>query len=134
MFLDDDMSVRLLYSCRIKRPNPLGDQDFTLMGAMKGSMNTSALLSKPRNQQQPSYADVKQGIRQEQSSAATEMQALLVMVESMQTMMNRMKTLIKALTLQLSATGIKKWLLTVFSLILFSSCCSSPDLVAIIYI
>ena len=92
---------------RIKRPNPLDDQDFPLLGATKGSMNMNALLSEPRNQQQPSYADVIQGIRQEQSSAATVMQALQVMVESMQTMMNRMTTLIEALTLQLSATGIK---------------------------
>ena len=57
-------------------------------------MNANALLSEPRNQQQPSYADVIQGFRQEQSSAAT-------------VMMNRMTTLIEALTLQLSATGIK---------------------------
>ena len=97
-------------------------------------MYTNALLSEPRNQQQPSYADVIQGIRQEQSSAATVMQALQVMVESMQTMMNRMTTLIEALTLQLSATGIKQMATNSICLVLFSSRCSSPDLVAIIYI
>ena len=57
----------------IKRPNPLDDQDFPLLGATKGSMNTNALLSEPRNQHQPSYADVIQGFRQKQSAQAFDM-------------------------------------------------------------
>lgn len=92
---------RTLYN-KSKRLTLFDEHDFPRL------VTNNLLDSQFQNQQaQPTWVEVLQGIKQEQSSANTVLNVLQTMAESMNVMMTKMTQLIEVLTTQLTNTGNK---------------------------